>query len=228
MLVSSDDWTERLSALSDWLSAAFSRSLRDSGFAPDHPSCDAYFGQALVVCPPTNWLTAEEIGRARTRYPCPRRLWAAFSPIPWDVPIMSTIKLMSPPQTTGLIPLLGSIAAGSPLIARQRIVDWIPATQTPDENMFALRVQGDSMIGAGIYPDSIAILRQQTPHEGQIAACLLDGEDVTLKRVRFTPEGVWLMPENPAYTPRLVPATDFETGRAAFLGVLMEVRLAFA
>lgn len=227
-LLYADNADERREALVDWLSALFSQSLRASDFAPDHPIPPAFFGQALVTCPPDTWLTAEEIARARMRYPAPRRLWQGFAPIVWDAPPAQPPALLPPPQTAGHIPLLGRIAAGAPLVAQQHIVDWIPTSQAPDDSLFALRVQGDSMINAGIYPDSIAVLRQQTPRDGQIAACLLDGEDVTLKRVRFVPEGVWLMPENPAYTPRLVPAAAFETGQAAFLGVLLEVRLAFA
>ncbi len=227
VLTTGDDWTERMAALTGWLSAAFSRSLRASGFAPDHPSAPFFFGQALAVCPPSDWLAANEIAHARARYPAPRRLWAGFTPLRWDTAPAPSVDLLPPPPTVGHIPLLGRIAAGSPLIARQHIVDWIPTSHTPDDGTFALRVQGDSMIGAGIYPDAIAILQQCPPREGQIVACLLDGEDVTLKRVKFTPEGVWLIPENPAYAPRLVPAADFETGRAAFLGVLTEVRLAF-
>lgn len=229
-LLHADSADERRDALVDWLSALFSQSLRDSDFAPDHPIPPAFFGQALATCPPETWLTAEEIALARMRYPAPRRLWENMPPLRWSsaAAVMSQNLIMSPPPTTGHIPLLGNIAAGAPLIAQQHIVDWIPASQAPDERLFALRVKGDSMIGAGILPDAIAVLRQQAPRDGQIAACLLDGEDVTLKRVKFASEGVWLLPENPAYTPRLVAADAFETGQAAFLGVLLEVRLAFA
>ena len=68
-------------------------------------------------------------------------------------------------------------------------------------DMFALRVAGDSMIGAGIYDgDTVIIRKQRTASEGEIVAALL-GSEATVKRFYKTAEGVKLVAENPKYNP---------------------------
>ena len=92
------------------------------------------------------------------------------------------------------------------------------------ENCFYLRVTGDSMVNAGILEGDLVLLRrQETAESGQIVACLLDGEDATLKRFRVQRDMVLLQPENPAYEPRIVPLRDFETGAARIVGVAVRL-----
>ena len=70
-----------------------------------------------------------------------------------------------------------------------------------DPECFALRVRGDSMIGAGILDgDKVVIRPQQTAEDGQIVVARIDDE-ATVKRLRRKDNQVWLMPENPAYAP---------------------------
>ena len=70
-----------------------------------------------------------------------------------------------------------------------------------DEGCFVLRVRGDSMIEAGILDgDKIVVHPQQTADNGQIVVALL-GDEATVKRLRRSRGEVWLMPENPAYSP---------------------------
>ena len=65
----------------------------------------------------------------------------------------------------------------------------------------ALRIRGDSMIGVGIMDDDLVIIRQDVQaRNGDIVIALLEDE-VTCKTLNITPDGVWLMPENPAYQP---------------------------
>lgn len=98
------------------------------------------------------------------------------------------------------IPLVGSIACGTPILAAENHegdVD-IPAHIHAD---FALRCKGDSMINARIFDGDIVYIRQQdTVEHGQIAAVLIDDE-ATLKRVRIFPDHVILEAENPLYRP---------------------------
>ncbi len=98
------------------------------------------------------------------------------------------------------IPLVGSIACGTPILAEENHegdVD-IPAHIHAD---FALRCKGDSMINARIFDGDIVYIRQQdTVEHGQIAAVLIDDE-ATLKRVRIFPDHVILEAENPLYRP---------------------------
>ena len=93
----------------------------------------------------------------------------------------------------------------------------------PEEHFF-LRVTGDSMINAGIRDGDLVLLRRQdTAENGQIVACLVDGEDATLKRFRRQRDMVLLQPENPAYEPKLIPLSDFETGAARIVGVAVRL-----
>lgn len=100
------------------------------------------------------------------------------------------------------IPLVGTIACGTPIIAEQNIecdVD-IPEHIHAD---FALRCKGDSMINARIYDGDIVYIRSQPEVEhGEIAAVEIDGEG-TLKRVYIFPDQVVLQAENPLYEPRV-------------------------
>lgn len=122
------------------------------------------------------------------------------------------------------VPILGVIRAGMPILANQQIEGYAPAGVSAPEACFYLRVAGDSMINAGIRPgDLVLIRRQETAENGQIVACLVDGEDATLKRFRVQKGVVILQPENPAYEPKLIPLSEFETGAARIIGVAVKL-----
>lgn len=130
-----------------------------------------------------------------------------------------------PYQPTGTVPVLGRIAAGVPIAAVEDVEGYEPVTVSDPENCYYLRVDGDSMIGAGIQSGDLVLIRQQpTADNGQIVACKVNGEEATLKRFRQQGGTVVLMPENPNYEPIIVPAKDFETGRAQIFGVAIEVK----
>lgn len=119
-----------------------------------------------------------------------------------------------------MVPVLGTIRAGKPVVARENIEGWEPADVSDPSGYFYLRVEGDSMINAGICPDDkVLIRRQNTAESGQIVACIVDGEAATLKRFRRQGDFVILQPENSAYEPRIIPAREFELGTAIILGV---------
>ena len=102
------------------------------------------------------------------------------------------------------VPLLGRIAAGSPILAEEDIEDILPLpTQlVGNDPVFMLRVQGDSMIEAGIFDGDLVVVRRQADaDDGDIVAALIDGEEATVKRLRRSPGKVILLPENPAYEP---------------------------
>jgi repressor LexA len=110
------------------------------------------------------------------------------------------------------IPLVGRVAAGSPLLAEENIEDVIavPAFLGELADCFALRVQGTSMVKAGILDgDLVIVKRQETADDGDIVVAILDDE-ATLKRFFRESETVRLQPENdsmePIYTrdPRVV------------------------
>ena len=102
------------------------------------------------------------------------------------------------------IPVLGRIAAGTPILAAEHVEDVIPLpTELVGEGpVFLLRVKGDSMVGAGIHDgDLVAIHSQPDAADGEIVAALIDDEEATVKRLRRKGGKVILESENPAYEP---------------------------
>lgn len=99
------------------------------------------------------------------------------------------------------IPVLGGIAAGEPILCEEEIEGV--SCDCSSSCDFALRVEGDSMIGARLFDgDLVFIRRQDDVDDGQIAAVIIDGR-ATLKRVYHIPNGLQLLSENPRYTPMI-------------------------
>ncbi|MBP9867709.1 MAG: transcriptional repressor LexA [Alphaproteobacteria bacterium] len=105
------------------------------------------------------------------------------------------------------LPLLGKIAAGTPIEAIQHEGETfeVPASLLGSGEHYALRVEGDSMINAGIHDDDVVIIRRtpQAP-DGRIVVALVDGQEVTLKRLYRREGKIILEPENDAYKPRVL------------------------
>ena len=102
-------------------------------------------------------------------------------------------------QRADRIPVVGVVTAGVPILATENIEGYIP--WEGESGCFALRVRGDSMIGAGILDgDKVVVRPQKTAENGQIVVALIE-DSATVKRFRRDGTGVWLMPENPSYAP---------------------------
>ena len=110
-------------------------------------------------------------------------------------------------QERGRIPVVGTVAAGSPILAQECIEDYLTFDcGGREEECFALRVRGESMLKAGILPgDLVVVRRQQTAENGEIVVALL-GEEATVKRLSRKNGQIWLLPENDAYQP--IDGTD--------------------
>ena len=110
------------------------------------------------------------------------------------------------------VPLVGRIAAGSPILAEEDIEEIfpLPTQLVGNDPVFMLRVQGDSMLNAGIFDDDLVVIRRQPDaRNGEIVAALIGGEEATVKRLRKEAGRVVLLPENPAYEP-IVLTKDVE------------------
>jgi repressor LexA len=120
------------------------------------------------------------------------------------------------------VPLLGRIAAGTPLMAVENVEEQIalPRGMVPDGELFALRIAGDSMIGAGILDgDLVVIEKRDEAADGEIVAALVPGpaeDEATVKRLRREDGRVMLVPENPALQP-------FEMTEGSILGRVVAV-----
>lgn len=98
---------------------------------------------------------------------------------------------------TGQIPVIGLVTAGLPILALENQTGAIPWDGDP--RCFALRVRGDSMVGAGILDGDLVVVRpQEIADDGQIVVARL-GDEATVKRLRRQNGRVWLQPENPSY-----------------------------
>lgn len=115
-----------------------------------------------------------------------------------------------PAERSVPVPVLGRVAAGPPLLAQEEVESLclLPYTWVGGEEAFWLRVQGDSMAGAGIHHgDLVLVRRQDHARPGDIVVALVEGEEATVKRYFPQPGGiVCLRPENPSLEPLCFPA----------------------
>ncbi|MEV6349292.1 transcriptional repressor LexA [Actinoplanes sp. NPDC051851] len=111
-----------------------------------------------------------------------------------------------PRQRTGgnvHVPLVGSIAAGTPILAEQSEEDLLelPRDLVGRGTLFGLTVRGDSMVDAAICDGDIVVVRQQPEaYNGDVVAAMID-EEATVKVFQRRSGKVWLEPRNPAYQP---------------------------
>ena len=107
---------------------------------------------------------------------------------------------LSEDHQPGRIPIIGTVAAGMPILAQENIEGYLP--WDGEDTCFALRVQGYSMINAGILDgDHVVVRPQSTADTGDIVVALLDDEATVKRFRRDTHGGIWLLPENPDYQP---------------------------
>ncbi len=132
-----------------------------------------------------------------------------------------TVKLTGQTGMTP-VPLLGKVAAGQPILAVEQTEFMLHVDLNGKSgSYFALHIQGDSMIDAGILNgDVIVVRRQGYAQQGQIVVAVIEDE-ATCKRLEKRDGHVWLMPENEAYAP--IPGDD-----ARILGVVVKVMRDYA
>lgn len=121
-------------------------------------------------------------------------------------------------SAANFIPVLGRIAAGSPILAEQQVEDYypLPADLVGDGELFMLQIDGESMRDAGIlHGDWVVVRSQPVAEQGEFVAALIDGE-ATAKEFHKDSTGVWLLPHNEDYTP--IPG-----GRAEIMGKIVSV-----
>jgi len=112
------------------------------------------------------------------------------------------ITLREPAVPENQVPIVGNVAAGSPILAEECIEDYLTFdTGGRSGEFFALRVRGESMLNAGILPgDLVVVQRQQTARNGEIVVAMIEDE-ATVKTYSRQNGHVWLLPENEAYEP---------------------------
>ena len=124
---------------------------------------------------------------------------------------------------TRLVPLLGRVQAGALSSAIEDLEGYLPIqSNRSSEELFGLRVRGESMSGVGILPDDVVIVRRQPEaRSGEIVVALV-GDEATVKRLRMRGRRVELHPENPAFEV-ILPARY----QCMILGKVIESRRSF-
>jgi len=126
-------------------------------------------------------------------------------------------KITAPRSDVKKIPLIGTIAAGTPILAEENIEDYFSIDSRIKAD-FALEIKGDSMVGAGIFPNDIVFIRKQEHLEnGEIGAILIENE-ATLKKFYKEGNTIILQPENDLYKPIILT-----NGYVKILGKLVAV-----
>jgi repressor LexA len=122
-----------------------------------------------------------------------------------NILLLNRARETAGPQRWREVPIIGRIAAGLPMYAQQ---EWdgtivLDADVYRGQNLFALRIKGDSMVNAGILDGDLAICEpRQFARNGEIVVALLHGEEATVKRFYLKGDQIELRPENDQYESR--------------------------
>lgn len=124
------------------------------------------------------------------------------------------------------IPVYGRIAAGIPISAIEDIIDEeeISEEMMKHGEYIALQIKGDSMEPRISNGDTVIIRLQETIENGEVAAVFVNGNDVTLKRIKKEDNGIWLIGNNPAFQPIFYSKKQCEELPVRILGKMVELR----
>ena len=135
------------------------------------------------------------------------------------------------PQTENVfarVPVLGCVAAGLPITAQEDILGYeeVPKEWVTDNNIFALKIKGDSMEPRMVEGDIVIVRCQCDVENGETAIVMIDGE-ATCKKVIKHSDGIVLMANNSKYSPVYISCDDIENKAVSVLGKVIELRAKF-
>jgi repressor LexA len=163
---------------------------------------------AALGAPPSLRQAAADLGVSHTAIAQSLRLLEEKGYIRREGRYSRTLHLLNPAMQTSAtqrwreVPVIGQIAAGLPMYAQE---EWdgsivVDTALFRSSALFALKIKGDSMTGAGMLNGDLAICEpRQFAHNGEIVVALLHGEEATVKRFFLRDAAVELRPENPDY-----------------------------
>lgn len=127
------------------------------------------------------------------------------------------------------IPVLGTIPAGTPVEAIEDILDYeeITPQMASQGEHFALKIKGQSMEPKISDGDVVIVRKQDDCENGEIAVVLVNGDEATVKRIKKRPEGLMLIPNNPAYEPMFYSNAEIESLPVRIIGKVVELRAKF-
>ncbi len=120
------------------------------------------------------------------------------------------------------IPVVGTVAAGEPILAEQNIIDYeeLPAEEFKDGDYFGLKIKGDSMLPRILERDVVIVRQQNDCDNGQVAVVLINGDEATVKQIKKTESGIMLIPFNNKYDPMFFTKEEIETKPVKIIGVV--------
>jgi repressor LexA len=179
-------------------------TIREKGYPPTIREIMDEFGIASTNGVRTTLAALEKKGHIRRR-PMLSRGIELTQRITRDVPSAITADIRE-------VPVIGRVAAGEPILAVENVEETIAVDGSfaPGGEVFALQVEGDSMVDVGILDGDYVLARHQTTaNQGEIIVAIIDGE-ATVKRYYVDGDGVQLVAENEAYAPIVVePHQEF-------------------
>ena len=127
------------------------------------------------------------------------------------------------------IPVLGKVAAGTPIEAVEDILDYeeIDAKTAASGEHFALQIKGQSMEPRIKDGDVVIVRRQDDCDSGDIAVVLVNGDEATVKRIKKEPAGIMLIPSNPSYEPKFYSNDEILSLPVRIIGKVIELRAKF-
>lgn len=132
-----------------------------------------------------------------------------------------------PGSSSGIsVPVLGDVAAGIPIEAITDIVDYeeIDAALAATGEFFGLRIKGSSMEPRMREGDVVIVRKQDSAETGDTAVVLVNGDSATVKKIKYGPEGITLIPTNPSYDVQFYSAADVERLPVRVIGRVVELR----
>lgn len=127
------------------------------------------------------------------------------------------------------IPVLGRVAAGTPIEAVEDILDYeeIDAQTAASGDCFALKIKGHSMEPKISDGDVVIVRKQDDCDSGDTAVVLVNGDEATVKRIKKEPAGLMLIPSNPAYEPKFYSKDEIAALPVKIIGKVVELRAKF-
>lgn len=127
------------------------------------------------------------------------------------------------------IPVLGRVAAGTPIEAVEDILDYeeIDAQTASSGDHFALQIKGQSMEPKISDGDVVIVRKQDDCDSGDVAVVLVNGDEATVKRIKKEPAGIMLIPSNPSYEPKFYSNDQVASLPVRIIGKVIELRAKF-
>ena len=124
------------------------------------------------------------------------------------------------------VPVLGDVAAGIPIEAITDIVDYeeIDAAMATTGEFFGLRIKGASMEPRMREGDVVIVRKQDSAETGDTVVVMVNGDSATVKKIKYGPDGISLIPTNPAYDVQFYSAADVERLPVRVIGRVVELR----